>query len=128
MPSHIFTRVGAWPESAVTNRRSADVALKGNEGGEALHAMDYMAYAYLQLARDGDARKTYEEASEALKEYEQSMKREPERFRGYYGAALAAEMSGDAKSARKYYGRLVQMAGKGEARPELTLAKAYLSQ
>ena len=57
-----------------------------------------------------------------------SLMAEPERFRGYYGAALAAEMSGDAKSARKYYGKLVQMAGKGEERPELTLAKAYLSQ
>ena len=283
MPSHIFTRVGAWQDSAATNRRSADVALKGNEGDDALHAMDYIVYAYLQLARDGDARKAYEEAvrispstprfvgpyplaamparlavergawreaaqlqpqqskfpftealthqaraigaarigdaaaakaevdkltekrdalraaknefwatevevmrlsaagwtaladnrndealdlmrqaaaledknekhpvtpgrllpareqlgdvlmelkrpGEALKEYEQSQKREPERFRGYYGAALAAEMSGDAKSARKYYGKLVQMAGKGEERPELTLAKAYLSQ
>ena len=62
MPSHIFTRVGAWQDSVATNRRSADVALKGNEGDDALHAMDYVVYAYLQLARDGDARKTYEEA------------------------------------------------------------------
>src|SRR6266581_182635 len=61
MPSHIFTRVGAWNESAATNRRSADVALKGKDSDEALHAMDYMAYAYLQLARDADARKVYEE-------------------------------------------------------------------
>src|SRR5437016_8755634 len=29
MPSHIFTRVGAWEESATTNRRSADVAKAG---------------------------------------------------------------------------------------------------
>src|SRR5256885_16428502 len=35
MPSHIFTRVGAWQDSAATNRRSADVALKGNEGDDA---------------------------------------------------------------------------------------------
>ncbi|HEX5580665.1 MAG TPA: hypothetical protein VFX39_03745, partial [Gemmatimonadaceae bacterium] len=62
MPSHIFTRVGAWTESAATNRRSADVARKGHEPDEALHAMDYMTYAYLQLARDGDARRTIEEA------------------------------------------------------------------
>ncbi len=56
------------------------------------------------------------------------MQREPNRFRGYYGAALAGEMSGDARAARKYYAALVQMAGKGEPRAELTLAKAYLSQ
>jgi len=61
MPSHIFTRVGAWTESVATNRRSADVA-KRDEPDEALHAMDYMTYADLQLARDSDARKTIEEA------------------------------------------------------------------
>jgi tetratricopeptide (TPR) repeat protein len=283
MPSHIFTRVGAWQDSAATNRRSADVALKGNEGDDALHAMDYIVYANLQLARDGEARKTYEEAmrinpstprfvgpyplaamparlavergawreaaqlqplkstfpftealthqaralgaarigdadaakaevdkivekrdalraakndywatevevmrlgaagwaawadnrndealslmrqaadledknekhpvtpgrilparellgdmlmelkrpGEALKEYEQSQKREPDRFRSLYGAALAAEMSGDARAAQRYYTRLVQVAGKGDARAELTLARAYLTQ
>jgi hypothetical protein len=62
MPSHIFTRVGAWADSAATNRRSADVAQKGNDPDQALHAMDYMSYAYLQLARDGEARKTWDEA------------------------------------------------------------------
>ncbi len=62
MPSHIFTRVGAWADSAATNRRSADAAQKSNEADAALHALDYMTYAYLQLARDGDARKTLDEA------------------------------------------------------------------
>jgi len=62
MPSHIFTRVGAWADSAATNRRSADVAEKSGEPEAALHALDYMAYAYLQLGRDADARKTFDEA------------------------------------------------------------------
>jgi tetratricopeptide (TPR) repeat protein len=283
MPSHIFTRVGAWQDSAATNRRSADVALRSKEGDDALHAFDYIVYAYLQLGRDAEARKTYEEAArvapstprfvgpyplaamparlavergawreaaqlqpvqskfpfteaftyqaraigaarageaaaaradleqitqrrdalrtakneywatevevmrltaaawialadnraeealglarqaadledknekhpvtpgrllparellgdllmelkrpgEAQKEYEQSQQREPNRFRGLYGAALAAEMSGDAKAARRHYARLVQIAGKGEPRAELTLARAYLTQ
>jgi uncharacterized protein HemY len=66
--------------------------------------------------------------AEALKEYEQSQKREPDRFRGLYGAGLAAEMAGDGKTARRYYARLVQIAGKGEMRPEITLARAYLTQ
>jgi len=283
MPSHIFTRVGAWADSAATNRRSADVALKNKEGDDALHALDYVVYAYLQLARDGDARKTADEGAainpstsrfvgpyplaamparlaiergawreaaqlkpmaskwpftealtyqaraigaaragdakaakadlaeitkrrdalreaknafwatevevmrlsaaawislaegnndealrlmreaadmedknekhpvtpgrilparemlgdmlmeakrpaDALKEYEASHQREPERFRGLYGAALAAEMAGDGKSARKYYARLLQVAGKGSDRAELTLARSYISQ
>ena len=62
MPSHIFTRVGAWTDAATTNRRSADSAQRSNDPDDALHALDYMTYAYLQLARDGDARKTLEEA------------------------------------------------------------------
>jgi hypothetical protein len=55
MPSHIFTRVGYWTESAATNKRSFDVAIAGNEPDDAWHAADYMVYAYLQQARDAQA-------------------------------------------------------------------------
>jgi tetratricopeptide (TPR) repeat protein len=55
MPSHIFTRVGLWKESVATNARSAAAAKAENSIGQALHAMDYMVYADLQLARDADA-------------------------------------------------------------------------
>jgi hypothetical protein len=62
MPSHIFTRVGAWEDSVETNTRSAAAAKKGGEGLEAYHASDYAVYAYLQLARDSDAKREMEEA------------------------------------------------------------------
>jgi len=62
MPSHIFTRVGAWQESAATNRRSANSAKADKSPGDWLHALDYMTYAYLQLARDRDAALAIEEA------------------------------------------------------------------
>jgi hypothetical protein len=52
MPSHTFTRVGAWQESIDTNIASADAAKKANARGEQLHAMDYMTYAYLQTGQD----------------------------------------------------------------------------
>jgi tetratricopeptide (TPR) repeat protein len=55
MPSHIFTRVGEWEASIATNIRSAETALSTNTTGSALHAFDYLAYAYLQTARDGAA-------------------------------------------------------------------------
>ena len=55
MPSHIFSRVGAWEESAATNQRSFNAAIPGNELGEAYHASDYMVYADLQLGRDAAA-------------------------------------------------------------------------
>jgi hypothetical protein len=285
MPSHIFTRVGAWTESAATNRRAADVALKGNEPDQALHAMDYMTYAYLQLGRDADARKVYDEAmrvtgttvrqtapyaiaamqaryalergawsdaaklepialaklypfaeantylaralgaarsgdaaaaradlariaqrrgvlkeakneywatevevmrlaasawialaesrseqaladmrqaadledrndkhlvtpgrilparellgemlfelkrpAEALREFEASQVREPNRFRGLHGAALAAAQAGDRAKAKFYYHRLLELAAQGDARPELSAARTWLAQ
>lgn len=281
MPSHIFTRVGAWSESVATNERSAVAAKQDKDFDEQLHAMDYLVYAYLQLARDGDARRVMEEGAtvtgtlrfagpyaqaamparyaiergdwkramtleprpsqfpftealthfaralgaarsgdtaaaekdvqelarlrdtlktakneywatevevsrlgaaawtalaqgkpdealslmqraadiedknekhivtpgrivparellgemllelkrpvEALKEFEASHVREPERFRGYYGAAQAAVQSGDQAKAKRYFARLVEVAGQGTARPELAQARAFLA-
>ena len=283
MPSHIFTRVGAWADAAATNRRSADSAQRSNDPDDALHALDYMTYAYLQLGRDGEARKVLEEArgltrinparatgpyalaamparypvergawrdaaalqpapsnfpfttamthfaralgaarggnaaaaqadieritalrddlktqkslywanevevmrltsvawtalaqnkndealalmrqaadtedrseknivtpgrllparellgdmllelkqpAEALKAYEASQVREPNRFRGLYGAAQAAAQSGQREKARHYFGRLIELAGSGDTRPELETARQYLA-
>ena len=62
MPSHIFTRVGSWQESVVTNRRSANAARADQSGGNWLHAMDYMAYANLQLARDQEVLNNWNES------------------------------------------------------------------
>lgn len=62
MPSHIFTRVGAWEDSISLNRRSADVAkLDATDGASAFHAADYMVYAQLQLGRDQAARRVLDE-------------------------------------------------------------------
>ncbi len=57
MPSHTFTRVGSWKESIETNRRSAEAARKSSTAGEELHALDYQAYAYLQIAQDAAAKR-----------------------------------------------------------------------
>ncbi len=64
MPSHIYTRLGMWDEAIASNRASADAArdyaatLKrpATEAQE-LHALDYMAYSYLQEGRDAEAKK-----------------------------------------------------------------------
>jgi hypothetical protein len=284
MPSHIFTRVGYWPESVETNRRSAIAAKKDNDPDEAAHAMDYMTYAYLQMGQDREAKRTIEDMlavtgaaaprtagvyavaaaparyviergawrdakdlqprassfpyteamthfaralgaarsgdpataddeiqkitqlrdtlkaakndywasevevnrlgasawtalargkndeavalmraaadmedasdknivtpgrivparellgemllalnrpAEALAAFEASHQREPDRFRGLYGAAQAATRAGDAAKAKRYFGRLVEVAGQGDARPEMTEARAYLAR
>jgi tetratricopeptide (TPR) repeat protein len=64
MPSHIFTRVGAWQRSASTNARSAEVARRNGETDDELHATDYMAYAYLQTAQDDLARRVMEQLAQ----------------------------------------------------------------
>jgi hypothetical protein len=68
MPSHIFTRLGLWDDSIASNIASAKSAvtqaqrLRGGGGSfDQLHAMDYLAYAYLQQAQDTSARKVLEE-------------------------------------------------------------------
>lgn len=63
MPSHTFTRVGMWRESVATNRRSAETAERTKEPGAVLHALDYMAYAYLQMGMDAEAKEVVERAN-----------------------------------------------------------------
>ena len=62
MPSHIFTRLGLWEESAGSNLASANAShryqvLRGRSAMETeeLHALDYLAYAYLQTGEDAKA-------------------------------------------------------------------------
>jgi hypothetical protein len=64
MPSHTFTRVGDWEASIATNIRSRDVAVATDAIADALHASDYMAYAYLQTAQDGAAKLAWDRAQE----------------------------------------------------------------
>ena len=59
MPSHIFTRVGAWDESIETNRRSAKIE---DSPGQAAHPMDYMVYGLLQQGRDREAKEFVDQA------------------------------------------------------------------
>ena len=69
MPSHIFTRLGQWPDSIRSNRAASEAgqtyaAQQFGEGvawAESLHAMDYLAYAYLQLAQDREAKKVLDQ-------------------------------------------------------------------
>lgn len=63
MPSHIFTRVGEWRKSIATNQRSIVSAKAEHVTSSVLHAMDYMAYAELQLGRDTDANAVVTDAS-----------------------------------------------------------------
>lgn len=69
MPSHIFSRLGDWQASIDANRAAvaaAKAALPADHLADvavepALHAMDYMMYAHLQLAQDGAAKALLDE-------------------------------------------------------------------
>src|SRR5438132_8121815 len=74
MPSHIFTRLGMWDESIAPNRASAEAsrasaAMRHRDATEAeeLHALDYMAYSYLQKAQDAEAKKIVDFAAKVRK-------------------------------------------------------------
>ena len=64
----------------------------------------------------------------ALKEYEESLKAEPNRFRSILGKARAAKEAGDLAASREAYQKLVALSGQaGAGRPELAEAKAFLT-
>jgi tetratricopeptide (TPR) repeat protein len=65
--------------------------------------------------------------AEALKEYEASQLREPNRYRGLYGAGQAAAQSGNRDKARYYFSKLVELAGSGDSRPEMEKTRRYLA-
>jgi Tetratricopeptide repeat len=67
MPSHIFVRLGLWDDSIRANEGSAAAArahVEKTQPGAAsfdeLHAVDYLAYSFLQQGRDGEARRMLE--------------------------------------------------------------------
>ena len=62
----------------------------------------------------------------ALAEYEASFLRDPNRFRGIYGAARAADAAGDRAKATSYSRKLLQQAKDADAeRPELAWARSH---
>jgi tetratricopeptide (TPR) repeat protein len=65
--------------------------------------------------------------AEALKELEATTKKEPNRFRGLYGAGRAAEAAGQRARAVQFYKQLLQVASEPDtSRPELEHARSFV--
>jgi len=66
--------------------------------------------------------------TEALKEFEATMAKEPNRFRDVYGAARAAEDAGEHQKARTYSAKLIEISARADRpeRPELHEAQTIL--
>ena len=67
MPTHIFVRLGEWPDVIDWNRKAADAALRfpapDGISNHYAHALDYLVYAYLQRGEDELALAVIEEIS-----------------------------------------------------------------
>ena len=65
MPTHIFVRLGEWPDVIDWNRKAADAALRfpapDGISNHYAHALDYLVYAYLQRGEDEQALAVIEE-------------------------------------------------------------------
>ena len=76
----------------------------------------------------GDMLLELKQPADALKEFEQSQVREPNRLRGYAGAAMAADAAGERDKARQHYAKLVELTRDADTPlPEVTRAKTYLA-
>ncbi len=66
MPSHIYVRLGDWPQVIDWNARSADAAREHDVNGAIsfhyIHAVDYLVYGYLQRGEDATAEEVREAA------------------------------------------------------------------
>ena len=114
---------GAVDKAIAQARQSAD-----SEEASIKHvAMENRLYPLRELL--GDLLLEAKRPKEAYAEYVASLKQYPNRFRGLYGAARAAEAAGDSANAGVYYRRLVDLAAQADAaRPEVQRARSYLSQ
>src|SRR6266571_2306293 len=103
-------------------RQAADMEDKSEKNivtpGRLVPARELLGDMLLELNRPADA----------LKEYDASQAREPNRYRGLYGAGMAASQSGNMARAKQYFGRLVDMAGPASSRAESGNARAYLAR
>jgi tetratricopeptide (TPR) repeat protein len=122
---------GAWirlgegsPDEAVQLMRSAADLEDRNEKhivtpGRIVPARELLGEMLLQLNRP----------EAALKEFEASQAREPNRFRNYLGSARAAELAGDKAKAADYYRKLVELAKDADSdRPEVAHARRLASR
>jgi tetratricopeptide (TPR) repeat protein len=122
--------VSAWIALAEGSRDQAvkqmRAAADGEDGSIKHVAMENRLYPMRELL--ADLLMSVEQPAAALKEYRAALKETPNRYRGLYGAALAAESVGDRQNAADYFAKLVVLSKNADTvRPELSRAKAYLA-
>jgi tetratricopeptide (TPR) repeat protein len=120
----------AWVSDGQGNREEALKYMRGaadlEDSSEKHVSMENRLYPMREQL--GDMLRAHGKPAEALKEYQLSLKNAPNRLRGYYGAAKAAEDSGQAKKASGYYKELARLTRDADGdRPEIVELKQYLA-
>jgi len=126
-----FQAVNAW--IALAEKRNDEAVKLMSAAAEAEEASDKHAVTPGNVATSrellGEMLMALNRPEQAFVEFERSLKRDPNRLREIYGAARAAEASGDRETARDYYTRLLALTANHDTeRPELTRAKVFLGR
>jgi tetratricopeptide (TPR) repeat protein len=104
-------------------RAAADL----EDGSEKHVAMENRLYPIRELL--GDLLMAQRQPALALKEYETSNEATPNRLRGLYGAAKAAEQAKQQDKARTYFSKLVELTKNADAdRTEIREARAFVAR
>src|SRR5438093_11789489 len=102
-------------------RQAADIEDRSDKNivtpGRLLPARELLGDLLMELKRPAAAQY----------DHEASQLREPNRYRGLYGAGQAAEQSGNRDKARHYFSKLIELAGCADFRPEMEKARRYLA-
>ena len=118
----IAFKQGADDQAMKLMRAAAD----GEDGSVKHIAMENRLYPLRELL--GDLLLEIGQPAAALTEYETALKANPNRYRGFWGAARAADKAGDRPKAVSYYDKLMELASKADSeRAESRAAKAYLA-
>jgi tetratricopeptide (TPR) repeat protein len=138
---------GYWAQQAEIQRRAASAWLAFVERREADALADMRAAATIEDSTEkaavtpgplaparellGEMLLDLEKPAEARKEFEATLKKEPNRFRALYGAARASSLMGDRAAAGRYHAQLLKICERADnpGRPELAeVRRAQISQ
>jgi len=122
--------VAAWSAQAEGNRTRAEQLMRAAADSEDAAIKNVAMENRLFPMRELLAELLVEQgrSGEAFREYEAALREYPNRYRGLYGAAHAADASGQREKAVEYFKRLLALTKNSDsARPEIAAAKAYLA-
>lgn len=120
--------VSAWLAFAEGDRQGGVVGMRAAAELEDATEKNAITPGPLMPAREllGELLLELKRPAEALKEFEATLTKEPNRFRSLYGAAEAAKLVGDRQTAQTHFRELLKVAERGDkpGRPELAEARS----